>query len=82
MTIAIERDPIYRNRRFQSEIIELRVRWYLTYRHIYRDLVEIMASEASPFPLNHFAVGAAVCPRVREAVGSLCPARELIMEDG
>jgi transposase-like protein len=32
MTIAIARDPIYRRRRFQPEIIELCVRWYLTYR--------------------------------------------------
>jgi hypothetical protein len=32
MTVAVERDPIYRGRRFQSEIIELCVRWYLTYR--------------------------------------------------
>ena len=43
MTIAIARDPIYRNRRFKSEIIELCVRWYLTYRLSYRDLVEMMA---------------------------------------
>ena len=43
MTKAVERDPIYRRRRFQSEIIELCVRWYLTYRLSYRDLVEMMA---------------------------------------
>jgi transposase-like protein len=43
MTRAIARDPIYRRRRFQSEIIELCVRWYLTYRLNYRDLVEMMA---------------------------------------
>jgi len=43
MTRAIARDPIYRRRRFQSEIIELCVRWYLTYRLSYRDLVEMMA---------------------------------------
>jgi transposase-like protein len=43
MTTAIARDPIYRNRRFQSEIIELCVRWYLTYRLSYRDLAEMMA---------------------------------------
>lgn len=29
MTKAIARDPIYRRRRFQSELIELCVRWYL-----------------------------------------------------
>jgi hypothetical protein len=43
MTRAIARDPIYRRRRFQSEIIELCVRCYLTYRLSYRDLVEMMA---------------------------------------
>jgi transposase-like protein len=43
MTAAIARDPIYRRRRFQSEIIELCVRWYLTYRLSYRDLVEMLA---------------------------------------
>jgi hypothetical protein len=43
MTKAIARDPIYRRRRFQSELIELCVRWYLTYRLSYRDLVEMMA---------------------------------------
>lgn len=37
------RDPIYRRRRFDREIIELCVRWYLTYRLSYRDLVEMMA---------------------------------------
>jgi transposase-like protein len=43
MTKAVARDPIYRRRRFQSEIIELCVRWYLTYRLSYRDLVEMLA---------------------------------------
>lgn len=43
MTQAIARDPIYRCRRFEPEIIELCVRWYLTYRLSYRDLVEMMA---------------------------------------
>lgn len=43
MTKAIARDPIYRRRRFQAEIIELCVRWYITYRLSYRDLVAMMA---------------------------------------
>jgi transposase-like protein len=43
MSKAIGRDPIYRRRRFQPEMIELCVRWYLTYRLSYRDLVEMMA---------------------------------------
>lgn len=32
MTKPIERDRIYRGRRFQTETIELCVRWYITYR--------------------------------------------------
>ena len=43
MTVATLRDPIYRGRRFQPEIIELCVRWYLAYRLSYRDLVEMLA---------------------------------------
>ena len=43
MTKAIKRDPIYRQRRFQAEVIELCVRWYITYRLSYRDLVAMMA---------------------------------------
>jgi transposase-like protein len=43
MTKAIVRDPIYRGRKFQAEIIELCIRWYLTYQLSCRDLVEMMA---------------------------------------
>jgi len=43
MTQPIARDPIYRRRRFEQEIIELCVRWYVTYRLSYRDLVALMA---------------------------------------
>ncbi len=43
MTQPIERDPIYRGRRFQAEAIELCVRWYITYRLSYRDLAAMMA---------------------------------------
>src|SRR6202044_4209596 len=43
MTGPIVRDPIYRRRRFDAEIIELCVRWYITYRLSYRDLVAMMA---------------------------------------
>jgi len=39
------RDPIYRGRRFSPETIELCVRWYITYRLSYRDLVAMMAEQ-------------------------------------
>lgn len=43
MTKPITRDSIYRRCRFEPEIIELCVRWYITYRLSYRDLVAMMA---------------------------------------
>ena len=43
MARAAPRDPIYRGRRFSAETIELCVRWYITYRLSYRDLVAMMA---------------------------------------
>jgi transposase-like protein len=43
MPHATQRDPIYRGRRFSVDVIELCVRWYITYRLSYRDLVAMMA---------------------------------------
>jgi hypothetical protein len=43
VTQPIERDAIYRRRRFPREVIEGCVRWYLTYRLSYCDLVALMA---------------------------------------
>ncbi len=83
MTKAVERDQIYRRRRFQPEIIEICVRWYLTYRLSYRDLVEMMAERGvAVSPLDHTALGTALCPRVREALVSLRQASASVLEDG
>ena len=43
MPRATARDPIYRRRHFSAETIETCVRWYITYRLSYRDLVAMMA---------------------------------------
>jgi transposase-like protein len=43
MPRAAARDPIYRRRHFAAETIETCVRWYITYRLSYRDLVAMMA---------------------------------------
>ncbi len=45
MTRCAARDPIYRGRRFSAGTIELCVRWYITYRLSYRDLVAMMAEQ-------------------------------------
>jgi transposase-like protein len=39
MTKSIARDSMYRRRSFDADIIDLCVRWYITYRLSYRDLV-------------------------------------------
>ena len=46
MTKRQDRDAIYVKRQFDAEIIILCVRWYITYRLAYRDLVAMMASGA------------------------------------
>ena len=43
MTKPIARYPIFHRRVFDAEIIELCVRWYITYRLSYRDLVGMVA---------------------------------------
>src|SRR5256885_1544129 len=43
MTKRQDRDAIYVKRQFDTEIIVLCVRWYITYRLSYRDLVGMMA---------------------------------------
>jgi len=43
MTKPIDREPIYRRRAFDADIIELCCRWYVIYRLSYRDLSAIMS---------------------------------------
>jgi len=43
MTKRQDRDPIYVKRQFDTQIIVLCVRWYISYRLNYRDLVAMMA---------------------------------------
>jgi transposase-like protein len=57
MTEAKTRDPIYRRRRFEGEIIELCVRWYITYRLSYRDLAAMMASAGLACPTRRSCGG-------------------------
>ena len=48
MTKRQDRDSIYVKRQFDTEIIVLCVRWYITYRLSYRDLVAMMAERGVP----------------------------------
>ena len=47
MTKPIARDHIYRRRRFDAEIIELCVRWYITHRLSYRELAAMMSERGT-----------------------------------
>jgi transposase-like protein len=61
MTKPIARDPIYRKRAFDADIIELRVRGYITYRLSYRDLVEMMAERGiKDCPFDYPSMGDAL----------------------
>jgi len=71
MTKPIDRDPLYRKRAFDAAIIELCVRWYISYRRSYRDLVEqdapVARAAAAPTPRKTL--------NVNEARGSVAVAK-------
>jgi hypothetical protein len=56
MTKPIVRDPIYRRRRFDAEIIELCVRWYITYsaRRFKRPLMHQFRFRSCAHSENHY----------------------------
>ena len=54
MTKRQDRDAIYVKRQFDTEIIVLCVRWYITYRLSYRDLVAMMAERG--VPISHTTI--------------------------
>ena len=66
MTKPIARDPMYRKRAFDADIIELCVRWYITYRVSYRDLVEMMAERGIRLPTR-------LCAAVAHLPSDICP---------
>jgi transposase-like protein len=61
MTKRQDRDAIYVKRQFDTEIIVLCVRWYITYRLSYRDLVAMMAERGDHFSHDDHAMGDSVC---------------------
>ena len=74
MTKRQDRDAIYVKRQFDTEIIVLCVRWYVTYRLSYRDLVAMTAERGRDrFSHDDHAMGDSVCSRICEALESLCP---------
>jgi transposase-like protein len=83
MTEPTARDPIYRRRRFEGEIIELCVRCYISYRLSYWDLVAMIAERGLSMSRTTILRWVTrYVPRIREALESLVPRRELLLESG
>jgi hypothetical protein len=74
---------MYRRRRFDAEIIELCVRWYITYRLNYRDLVAMMAERG--IVVSHTTIHRWVIryvPKFEKAMESLCTTCEHVLAGG
>jgi hypothetical protein len=80
MTKPIARDSIYRRRRFDAEIIELCVRWYITYRLSYRDLAAMMAERGIIVLAHHdSSLGASLRAGIRAAMEPIRATREYLL---
>ena len=69
------RNPLFHGRWFDDQIIVLCVRWYVSYKLSYRDLVEMMADRG--LSVSHTTVMRWRCgsARVRAEVASIREAR-------
>ena len=68
-------EELFKGRHFDREIVVLCVRWYLSYKLSYRDLVTMMSKTGNwSGPHDDSSMGAALHARVREAMERLCPA--------
>ena len=65
MTEPTSAQDLFKGRHFDQEIIILCVRWYITFKLSFRDLVQMMAERGITVePYDYSSVGAAVCPGV------------------
>src|SRR5215207_4884383 len=62
-----------RGRHFDRTIIILRVRWYITYKLSYRDLVEIWPSAGSTSPIRQSSAGPNATSRSSRGEGTATP---------
>src|SRR6202158_1377107 len=72
MTKRQDRDAIYVKRQFDTEIIVLCVRWYITYRLRYRDLVAMMAERGATFHHSHSPSPKSIHPRFADSLLNAC----------
>ena len=65
MTEPTSAQDLFKGRHFDQEIIILCVRWYITFKLSFRDLIQMDGGTwYHSVPYDYSSVGAAVCPRV------------------
>ena len=67
-------EELFEGRHFDREVIILCVRWYLRFKLTLQDLVEIGRARPVDGAYDHYALGAALCTRVREALVTVAQA--------
>ena len=66
-------EELFKRRHFDQEIIVLCVRWYLSYKLSYRDLTNMLSERGISLGTHdHSAVGIALHPGIRKAMGPIC----------
>ena len=71
-------EELFAGRHFDAEIVVWCVRWYLSFKLSYRDLVSMMSERG----IDDFAMGAALHTGIREAVAAIRPPRGRLLADG
>src|SRR6202043_1326751 len=69
MTEPTSAQDLFKGRHFDQEIIILCVRWYITFKLSFRDLVQMMRNVASLCPIRLFFVGCSSMSRSLKSAG-------------
>jgi hypothetical protein len=83
MSRLVPVEELFAGRHFDAEIVVLCVRWYLSFKLSYRDLVSIMSERG--IGLAHTTIlrwGAALHAGIREAVEAVRPPGGRLLADG
>ena len=76
-------EELFKGRHFNREIVVLCVRWYWSFKLSYRDLVAMMGERGIGLGTHdHSALGAALHPRVGEALEPFPPNRGRLLAQG
>ena len=82
MTSARHCDTLFKYRHFDREIIILCVRWYVSYKLSYRDLVEAMAERGIELAHTTAPLGAVLHAGIREALDAFFSPRREVLASG